>query len=235
MKSLALFWITFLSLCFFAGAQTVKMKDRSDWWSILNENSHGPNIKPSDVGFSAGTFEIAKLNLARMKFSDITAALGKTAHIERGDASTARQQACYKSLNDKSPVYLIFEFGEDESSFYLFNTGSDWKGKSYCTASKQVSNEIGTRSGLKLGLTPDQLKRILGQPDAAVGDRLVYSRAVKMTSTPEEFERQRREYPDRLSDKLAHEKFDHYTLSVYVEARFTNSKLSYLAVSKSGD
>ena len=225
----------FLCLCALASARTLKLKDHSDWWSILNESSRGPDIKPSSLDIDAKTFEIANLDLAKLGFDDITMELGKTVRIKRGDASTSREQACYRSANGGTPTYLIFEFGEDESNFYLFTDGVDWKGRSSCAKSKQLSSAISTASGLRLGLTPDQFKAILGKPDVTVQNKLVYSRVVKMKSTPEQFARQRKEYPDLLSDRLAHEKFDFYTVSVYIEARFTDSKLSYLAVSKSGE
>ena len=75
---------------------------------------------------------------------------------------------------------------------------------------------------------------ILGKPDAIVGDKMMYSRAVKRKSALERFERQRKEYPEALSDAQAHNKFDFYTASLYIEAKFTNSKLTYIVVSTSG-
>jgi hypothetical protein len=211
------------------------MKDHSDWWSILNENSRGPNIEPSGLDIDPRTFEIAKLNLGRVGFDDIAAKLGRTARTRRGDASTSREQACYRSADTRAPIYLIFEFGEDQSNFYLFTDGATWKGGSFCTRSKQVSGDLSTASGLKLGLTSEEFKATLGKPDAVVGNKLVYSREIKRKSTPKQFERQRKEYPESLSERQAHEKFDFYPVSIYVEANFTNSKLSYLVVSKSGE
>jgi hypothetical protein len=211
------------------------MRDHSDWWSILNENSRGPNIKPSGMDLDARDFEIAKLHLGRIGFDVIETELGRTAHISRGDASTGREQACFRSANDREPVYLIFEFGEDQSSFYLFSDGAPWKGQSFCTRSKRVFKELSTASGIRLGLTSEEFKAILGKPDGIVGDKVVYSRQVKRKSTLERFQRQRKEYPETLSERQAHEKFDFYTVSIYIEARFTNSRLSYLVVSTSGE
>jgi hypothetical protein len=211
------------------------MKDHSDWWSILNENSRGPNIKPNGLDLGAKHFEIGKLDLARVRFNDIEKELGRTARISRGDGSTGREQACYSSSSERTPVYLIFEFGEDQSSFYIFADGAPWKGQNLCTRSKRVSDELSTASGLHLGLTSEELKAILGKPDAIIGDKIVYFRAVKRKSAPERFERQRKEYPETLSDAQAHNKFDFYTASLYVEAKFTNSKLTYIVVSTSGE
>jgi hypothetical protein len=237
MKLRTILSISFVSVCLCSSvdAQTVRLKDHSDWWSTLNESARGPKIQPSGRDMDTRTFEIAQLNLTKVGFQEIAAKLGRTARIKRGDASTSREQACYRSANDGAPVYLIFEFGEDESNFYLFADGKDWKGRSFCAMSKNLSSEIGTASGLRLGLTRDQFEGILGKPDAKIADELVYSRAIRMKSTPEQFERQRKEYPDAVSDRLAHDKFDFHTVGVYIEARFTGSKLSYLSVSKSGE
>jgi hypothetical protein len=74
---------------------------------------------------------------------------------------------------------------------------------------------------------------ILGKPDATFEDRLVYAREIMQKTTPAEFEELRRDYPDHLSDRLAHEKFDYYSVDVYAEARFEKSGMNYLAVSRS--
>jgi len=42
----------------------------------------------------------------------------------------------------------------------------------------------------------------------------------------------RKEYPESLSDKAAHEKFDSYTEEYYIEIRLVDSRLNYLAVSR---
>ena len=40
------------------------------------------------------------------------------------------------------------------------------------------------------------------------------------------------EYPAKLTDQEAHQKFDFYDVGVYIEIRFESSKRTYLAVSK---
>jgi hypothetical protein len=62
-------------------------------------------------------------------------------------------------------------------------------------------------------------------------NRFVYFRENERKTTADEFERLRRDYPEQLSDKDAHEKFDSCTVQTYIEARFTGSGLNYLVVS----
>lgn len=235
MHNSLLMGVIYLCLGLSTTAQTIRMKDQSDWWSLLNERAQSPEVRSSVLDLDPTNFEIANLHLGNVGLNDIQAKLGRTTIIERGDASTNRQQTCYRSAGDRQLVYLIFEFGEDQSTFYLFADGAPWKGKAVCTTSTQVSTALSTASGVKLGLRAEAVKAILGQPDAISADRLIYSRQIRRKSTPARFDRQRKEYPDRLSDAEAHKKFDFYTVSLYLEARFTASKLSYLAVSQSGE
>ncbi len=210
------------------------MKDRTDWWSINNGSSLRKNVKVGHENVAVGTFEIAGVNLGSDQFEKRAIKMGKAPIVERGDASTGRQQVCYVAADDARKAYLIFEVGEDESVFYLFNDGADWIGEKLCLRTKQVSISSGTNSGLKLGLTRAEVEAALGKADATFDDRLVYSREVREKTTSAEFEKLRNEYPEHLSDKVAHEKFDFYSIDIYIEARFGKSGMSYLAVEKSG-
>jgi len=212
--------------------QTVRLKDHSDWWSILNENFRSPDARAQNKDIDARHFQIAGVTLGSDQVKDLEAKVGKAKRLERGDASSGREQVCYVPADDQTKIHLIFEFGEVESTFYLFVGGSDWRGSGLCAKSKQVSMSSGTASGLKLGITRDQLEAILGKPDVIIDERLIYSRKVEKRTTPEEFETLRKEYPQKLSDKAAHERFDFQTVVMYIEARFANSKLTYLAVSR---
>jgi hypothetical protein len=97
-----------------------------------------------------------------------------------------------------------------------------------------VSLTLSTASGLKLGLGRPEVESILGKPDLITGDRFVYARLVQRKTTPEEFERMRKEYSQKLSDREAHEKFDSYDVGLYIETGFSNSRLNYLVVSMTG-
>lgn len=76
-----------------------------------------------------------------------------------------------------------------------------------------------------------QVEAILGKPASAKGDRVAYSREFHRRATQEEFERSRREYPESLSDELAHQKFDQVPVKMQIEATFKNLQMNYLVVS----
>ena len=228
-------WGTLLMSVLLVGvchAQGTRVNDNSDWWSILKEDPHGPQIKPNNKPLNEGSFRILGVTLSEKQFEVAAARLGKAGEVGRGDAATGRHQVCYESAPEVDKIYLIFEFGEVEETFYLFADGPKWNGSDLCVKSSLITKRVATASGLKLGLTRRQVEAILGPPDHVDNDRLFYSREIQKKTSPAEFDRTRKEYPEKLSDKEAHEKFDYFDMTMYVEAHFGNSKLDYLAVSR---
>ncbi len=219
-------------LLFSLRGQTPRLEDKSDWWSLLNEDSSVPTMKkPPNKDLDSANFQILGVVLGN-QFDQIAANLGRARSVQRGNASTGRQQICYVSADAQETIHLIFELGEVELAFYLFAGGADWNGSNLCRTSQKVSTTIATKAGLKLGLTRPQIEAILGEPDFASDDRLVYYREVERKTTPKEFARMRKNYSQPLSDQEAHAKFDSYTVGMYIEARLTNAQLNYLAVSR---
>jgi hypothetical protein len=154
----------------------------------------------------------------------------------RGDAANGRHQYCYVSADSRTNAgskanknYLIFEFGEVESAFYLFWSEPDWKGSEYCKVSTLVSRNLGTRSGLKLGMTPMQLEAILGKPSFEQDERIIYVRNLRVKPSPEELKRARA-YAGDMSAESFRKNYSFYEFSTYIEGLFFDSKLKYLAI-----
>jgi len=215
-----------------ANAQSTRLEDDSDWWSILRKDD-SREVKPKKELLSDSNFQIAGVSLSERQFQRLAAKLGKATEVERGDAAIGRHQICYESAKDGEKIHLIFEFGEVEETFYLFSGGEEWKGSELCARSRLVTANLDTPSGLRLGLTKAQVEAILGAPDFMAGERMVYFREVRKKTTPKEFEQMRKDYPRVLSDKEAHEWFDFFDVDMYIVTTFKNSKLNYLAVSRS--
>lgn len=72
---------------------------------------------------------------------------------------------------------------------------------------------------------------VLGEPNAAVRNKIVYSFALEKKTPDGDFDRLRRQHPE-LSDEDLHRGYEFYSLGIYIEARFSHSKLNYLAVLK---
>jgi hypothetical protein len=212
-------------------SDTVRLTDQSDWWSVLNENFYWPIEKPAARELSDDNFEIAGIRMDHdASFRSIKNKFGRTVIAARGTTSSARQQVCYLSAQNP-PVRLIFEEGDLSLSFYLVAEGQGWNGQALCVQSGQVSANLRTKSGLGLGMSTGEVVRILGQADIANRERLVYEREVEQQTPGEKLTELRKEHAE-MSDKDFHDNYDSYELELYIEARFTSGKLSYLAVSK---
>jgi hypothetical protein len=205
------------------------MNDNSDWWSSYAENPETSNVRAQHRMPAASNFRILGITLGdshNRNFPDVIARLGNAAVISRGDASKGRSQICYSSTVKSEQVHLIFEEGELENSFYLFGNSLDWSGSDRCVSSKLISTSLTTASGLHLGQTRQQLEAMLGKPSIADEKRSVYSFEVERTITPAEFKKLYPKSSSAPNEALI------FTEEAQIDARFENSKLTYLAVSR---
>ena len=212
-------------------SKTVRLADRTDWWSVLNENFEWPNNKPKGDELAPANFEIAGVNLETDNpFRNLRERFGWAISAVRSKGNNAREQFCY--VFGQSPSgRLVFEHGESNESFYLFAQGQPWNGQALCAGSTQLTPAPRTKSGLGLGISPTEVEQILGKPDFSSPNRLVYYRDIEKHTPDDKLAQLRTEHSD-LADKDFHDNYDSYDLELYIEARFTDGKLTYLAVSK---
>ena len=209
----------------------VRLDDNSDWWSIMRDEGQPRGIKVQEQKAETpeSNFKILGADLG---YQSPTAKLGQPTTVERGDAGNFRSQACYTSLDgpttDSNRVYLVFEYGEVTSAFYLFAGGPPWSGSDVCLKSRLVSRSTRTGSGLRLGMSTAEIKRILGEPSSAAVDRLVYSRVTKEKTSPEHLKMLRMNSTAMAEEELQRNAF--WDVTVYIEARFSNDKMIYLGV-----
>lgn len=237
VRQLAICCSFFLFLCFpllcpaTQNDDTVRLQDDSDWWSTNRSADSSGDIKTEQREFAESNFQILNINLGNTMFSRATVKLGRATAIERGDASTGRRQVCYMSPDNQDKVHLIFEQGEVEYALYLFSDGPDWAGADRCVAAKAISRNLATASGIHLGQTPAQVITILGKPTQRRKDELVYSFLIRKKTRPEDLKAAKQRDP-QMSDKEFEETYAYYNLGAGLVAKFKNSKLTYLAVSK---
>ena len=210
---------------------TVRLQDNSDWWSENRSPDSDESVKTQERELARTNFQVLGVNLSETMFSRAAAKLGKATAIERGDASTGRRQACYASPGTQDKVHLIFEQGEVEYVFYLFADGPAWEGADRCVASKAVSQSLATAAGLHLGQASAQVIAILGKPTKRRENELVYSFSVKKKTSPQDLKEAKQRHPE-MSDKDFQETYGYYNLGAGIHAKFVDSKLTYLAVSK---
>lgn len=206
--------------------------DNSDWWSQIRAGDANGNIAVQKREPQASNLRILGIDLGDDdQLSKATAKFGRAQPVERGDGSTGRSQTCYSSAKDEPKIHLVFERGEVSDAFYLFVDGPDWKDSNLCVKSNLVTEDLSLASGLRLGQTPAKVKAILGTPSAVVRNKIVYSYEVEKKTADKDFEKLKQEYP-ALSDEDLHRDYEFYSLGVYIEARFSQSRLNYLAVLK---
>jgi hypothetical protein len=84
----------FLVVSAVASGQNVRLKDRTDWWSINNEGFHRGDVKTRNGHSVSGTFEIAGVALGSDQFTAIVKKLGKAPML---DCSRGESQPCWLS------------------------------------------------------------------------------------------------------------------------------------------
>jgi hypothetical protein len=138
-----------------------RLNDNSDWWSITRGEgeARGIEFQEQKTETAESNFKILGADLGHQSSA---ARLGRPTIVQRGDAATGRSQACYASIGDSNKVYLVFEDGEVTFAFYLFAGGPPWNGSDLCVKSPLVSRATRTDSGLHLGMTTADVKKILG-------------------------------------------------------------------------
>src|SRR4051812_48283955 len=119
MKLLAVFVLLLLSHSQSQQPNHVRLEDNSDWWSLMKDDTVGMHIRPHATLLRNADLTIAGIRLGKDS-GDVPKRFGVTTEIERGDAAVGREQLCYRSLT--GGVFLIFEWGEEESAAYLFDS-----------------------------------------------------------------------------------------------------------------
>jgi hypothetical protein len=216
-------------------APTDDLHDNSDWFSDLAkpDSDADPPIPTQERELAPPNFRILGSALNEKMFNVAAIKLGKAQVVNRGDASSGRSQACYVSATKdekEEKVHLVLEQGEVRFGFYLFSGGPDWHGSDRCTSSNLVSRGLATASGLRLGMTPSQVIAILGKPSTRDKAELIYSLHVTKKLSAKERVEARRYHAD-LTDEDFEANYGSYDWSAGIDAKFTDSKLTFMSVS----
>jgi hypothetical protein len=212
------------------GSSMVQLDDNSDWWSITKSNDLQANLdKLQNREIADENFVILGVDIRKGALSQADARLGEAAIVSRSNASAGRGQKCYTS---KDKVFLIFEEGEANSVFYLFSDFTPWNGVKLCSRSATLSRTAATASGLQLGQTEQDVIKILGEPTIRRSNEFQYMLQFKKPTPPEKLDQLRNQNAG-LGDKEFQDKFGSYEVTVFIRAKFSHSKMGYLAISES--
>lgn len=203
------------------------INDNSDWWSSTVGDPQTMYVKVQHRLVASANFRMLGITLGDDYFPDVIAKLGRAEVTSRGDGAESRSQICYVSSGSAEKVHAIFEQSETIESFYLFSGGSEWTGSDRCVTSDLVSGRLGTASGIHLGQNRKEVESMLGPPSATYDKRTVYSFEGERTLSPEDYKRLHPHSSSFPNETLV------WTVDVRIDARFEDSKLIYLAVSRS--
>jgi len=201
---------------------TISVFDNSDWWSLLRETKPEACLTPSKKKPDGANFVIAGVDFRNGDaIDDAERKIAKPWAISsRGDASTSRDQICFKSAIEGGRFKLIFERGEIASAAYLIDGGPDWSESYKCVASKMVSEKLATASGLHLGMTAAEVEKILGKPCVESNDDIEYAFDYQYTLPLDERQRLK-----GVSD--VDEPFDWFGT---MQIKFRGAKAYYIAI-----
>jgi hypothetical protein len=212
------------------GLPSTRIPDDTDWWSTLRTDDEV--VKPEERELTKSNFRIAGIDLNEKMFDRAVKTLGKATEVDRGDASTGRHQLCYVSKGAKDKIYLIFEMGEVDFNFYLFEDGKIWSGMEQCVASSLITSALGTASGLQLGQAPSKVKAILGVPSKQTSEEWVYSFSVQKKASAKDLQHAQQENP-RMSKEEIEKNYGSYALGTGAVVKFRNGRVVYLNLSLS--
>lgn len=219
------------ALCCPLHAQTKRLNDNSDWWSILQDDTLPQGAKVSKRRPPDSTFFVAGIELgASSEERQISKEFGKAVQIDRGDASTGRHQLCY--VSPSKDVHLIFEWGEVESVAYLFDATKSWDGQDACVVSQSVSARLATKNGLSIGVSPEFIRQKLGAPSLTGPNHLYYLFEYREKPTPAGLRQLRKDNP-HMSEEDFRKNFLYLDVTAIIDARFNAGKLTYVAISRS--
>jgi hypothetical protein len=196
--------------------------DDTDWWSLIPPQGELIGAAMDDKPPLAN-FTIVGIDLGPGSFDDVVPKLGIATVVMRGETQMSREQLCYRSAD--ASTRLIFEHGERGEAFYIVGPGKDWSGSGFCKSSPLVTDAIATQSGLRLGLTPPEVAKILGNRSGVSPGRQVWLWSGQFPVTDAELSRIRQRNPHlAISDASA--KAMQHDLKAVIEVRYTNNRAS---------
>jgi len=137
---------------------------------------------------------------------------------------------CYSSQKEHDDTIVIVESGpscgpsREFVGFIIASEGAiDPEYIGECKPSSLVDRNASTESGIKLGISPDQLIGMLGPPTSVDGNTFSYSYEVQKRMSDEEIEKVSAEFktPDP---------YPYFDLSAWIEAEFSSEKLIRFSV-----
>lgn len=147
-------------------------------------------------------------------------------------------EVCYVSSEQDDGTTVTFLAGfmggqKTLTSFILSGTNAATSGlankkavKRQCLSSPMVSKEIGTPSGLRLGLRSSQVKELLGEPTRVDKNLLIYHLKTRMRTTEDDIAWMAQVFPEEQIRK----DYPYYDVSRFIEVEIADGEVEQVSV-----
>lgn len=195
-------------------------------------SENAPDCTKQGVGKLQLSFEdttILGLTIGSVSLKDVGANLGQ-AQLLPGDGSvTASRTICFVSPADGT--VLTFAAGPlggfvDLTEFSIWSREAKFPNVSACNPSKLVSRGLSTTSGIRLGLSANQMNDIIGKRGTNQRAAIHYEMACRRKMTRDEVERFK-----RANNSVAPE-YPYFDVTSSVDVHFTSAGASRIDIAK---
>ena len=174
----------------------------------------------------AGHLDILGFTLGKSTLADVEAKLGKSAARKCSREEEASKEVCYLAGKDQTRVVFEagFSGGWKELDGYKVIAGSLQRPcYRQCPRASQVTSDVQTEGGLKLGLTREQLIALLGPPKQTRGNKLSFQWQSRQAMTKEQQEAESKTFKSPVKDA-------YYDVQDTIEVTLADSKVVEFAV-----
>jgi hypothetical protein len=180
-------------------------------------------VEIADADATIFGFTIGRTSLKEIQAKLGPAKLERVSREEESDVSV-----CYRSEDGTVVVFYSGSMGgwKDIRRFALWSQEAAYPHASRCTVSATVTKHASTQSGIRLGLTREQLSQAAGMPTKASGSSATYDYICRREMSQEEISSFKTVNNwDVRSDPY----FDRMS---WIDAHFSDSKLSHVEVGR---
>lgn len=151
-----------------------------------------------------GHLKMMGFTLGKSTLADVQATLGKSVAKKCSREEEASKEVCYVATG-KDKTKVVFEAGFSgswkELDGYKVIAGSlERPCYRQCPRASQVTSDVQTKGGLKLGLTREQLITLLGPPKQTRGNKLSFQWQSRQAMTKEQQEAESKTFKAPVKD-----------------------------------
>lgn len=185
-----------------------------------------PALQSRPVHNIAGHLEVLGFTLGKSTLADVEAKLGKSAPRRCSPEEEASKELCY--LVDNGQTTVVFEAGFSGGwnlldGYKLISSRLRRLCYRQCPRASQMINDVQTGSGLKLGLTRDELIALLGPPKRIRGNKLTFEWESRQAMTKEQRNADSKTFNSPITDA-------YYDVQNTIEVTLTESRVVEFAV-----